>query len=335
MSVPPLSTLVTDFFLRHLAAERNVSPHTTTAYRDALKLFLRFTADRCHRTIDQLTIHDLTASTTVLEFLADLETRRRNTPRTRNARLAALQTFFRYVATREPALASLCQPVFAIPGKKSVRPILGYLREDELRHFLAHVDRAQPHGERDYVLLALLYDTGARIQEVLNLTPHHFHFDPPPYVRVLGKGRRERLCPLLPQTARLVRRFLVGLERGPDDTRPLLQNGRGARLGRHGARYILRKHLRCAAASMPSLARPKISPHTLRHTKAMHLLQSGVPLVTVKDVLGHADLQSTEVYAQADLEMKQDALLAVAGVHPTRPRRARLSQGLLTWLESL
>jgi integrase/recombinase XerC len=335
MTLPPLSTLVTDFFLRHLAAERNVSPHTTTAYRDALKLFLRFTADRCHRTIDQLTLHDLTASTTVLDFLADLETRRRNVPRTRNARLAALQTFFRYVATREPALASLCQPIFAIPGKKAVRPILGYLREDELRHLLGQVDRAQPHGERDYVLLALLYDTGARIQEVLDLAPQQFHFDPPAYVRVLGKGRRERLCPLLPQTARLVRRFLAARERSPDDQQPLVQNHRGTRLGRHGARYILVKHLRSAAASMPSLARPKISPHTLRHTKAMHLLQSGVPLVTVKDFLGHADLQSTEVYAQADLDMKRDALLGAGGAHPTRPRRARLAPALLTWLESL
>jgi integrase/recombinase XerD len=334
VSLPTLSTLVTDFFLRHLAAERNVSPHTTTAYRDAMKLFLRFTADRVHRTIDQLTINDLTASI-VLEFLTDLEARRRNTPRTRNARLAALQTFFRYVATREPVLASVCQPVFAIPSKKAIRPILGYLSEQELGHFFAQVDRSSLYGERDYVLLAVLYDTGARIQEVLDLTPRHFHFDAPAYVRVCGKGRRERLCPLLPQTVRLVRRFLTAHGRQVDDAQPLLQNRRGTRLARHGARYILRKHLQHAAASMPSLARPKISPHTLRHTKAMHLLQSGVPLVTVKDFLGHVDLQSTEVYVQADLEMKRDALLKAGGLHPTPPRRARLSQSLLTWLESL
>jgi site-specific recombinase XerD len=334
VSLPALSTLVTDFFLRHLAAERNVSPHTTTAYRDALKLFLRFTADHAHRTIDQLTINDLTASI-VLEFLTQLEMRRRNTPRTRNARLAALQTFFRYVAAREPALASLCQPVFAIPSKKTIRPILGYLSEQELEHFLAQVDRSSLHGERDYILLAVLYDTGARIQEVLDLTPRHFHFDPPAYVRVCGKGRRERLCPLLPQTARLVRRFLVAHGRHLDDGQPLLQNRRGIRLGRHGARYILLKHLRRAAVSMPSLARPKISPHTMRHTKAMHLLQSGVPLVTVKDFLGHVDLQSTDVYVQADLEMKRDALVKAGGPGRTPTRRAPLPESLITWLESL
>jgi site-specific recombinase XerD len=334
VTLPTLATLVTDFFVRHLAAERNVSPHTTLAYRDTLKLFLHFVATRRHHTIDQLSISDLTADA-VLDFLADLETHRGNTVRTRNARRAALQTFFRYVATREPALASQCQPVFAIPSKKASRPVLGYLSEPELAHLLAQVDRARVHGERDYVLLAVLYDTGARIQEVLDLTPQDFHFQVPAYVRVRGKGRRERLCPLLPQTVRLVRRFLLTQGRSPEDDLPLLQNRSGTRLSRHGARYVLLKHLRRAAASMPSLGRSKISPHTLRHTKAMHLLQSGVPLVTVKDVLGHVDLTSTEIYVQADLEMKRHALAVAGGPHGITRRRARLSSSLIAWLESL
>lgn len=333
MSPPLLSTLVTDFFLRHLAAERNVSPHTTAAYRDALKLFLRFAADSSRRGIEQLAIEDLTASV-VLAFLTGLESQRRNSPRTRNARLAALQTFYRYVVAREPALASLCHPVFAIPSKKALRPLLGYFSEAEVGHLLAQIDRSTTRGERDYVLLAVLYDTAARIQEVLDLTPRQVHFDTPAYVRVCGKGRRERLCPLLPQTARLVRRFLESQDRSPEDVRPLFQNARGTRLGRHGARYILRTRLHRAAASMPSLARPKLSPHTLRHTKAMHLLQSGVPLVTVKDFLGHVDLHSTEVYVQADLEMKRDALMQAGGPQ-TAGRRARVPPSLITWLESL
>jgi site-specific recombinase XerD len=334
MSLPALSTLVTGFFLRHLAVERNVSPHTTAAYRDALKLFLRFAAERCRRPTDRLTMDDLTAPV-VLEFLADLETRRGNTPRTRNARLAALQTFFRYVATREPALASQCDPVLAIPGKKAMRPVLGYLSEQELGHLLAQVDRSDRHGERDYVLLAALYDTGARIQELLDLTPQDFHLDTPPFVRIRGKGRRERLCPLLPQTAGLVRRFLFAQGRRLDEAHPLLQNRCGTRLSRHGARYLLLKHLRRAAHSMPALARTGISPHTLRHTKAMHLLQSGVPLVTVKDFLGHVDLKSTEVYVQADLEMKRDALAIAGGPRPAPARRTRLPSSLIAWLESL
>ena len=333
MSTPALATLLSTFFLRYLAVERGVSPHTTASYRDSIKLLLQFAATRCGRSIDQLAIEDLTGSL-VLDFLSNLETGRGNTTRTRNARLAAVQTFFRYAAGREPALAALCSPVLAIPAKKALRPVLGYLSEQELSHLLAQIDRLAKHGERDYVLLSLLYDTGARIQEVLDLTPRDFHMEVPSFVRVRGKGRRERLCPLLPQTVRLVRRFLSVQGRSFDDQEPLLQNGRGSRLTRHGARYILLKHLRRAASSMATLARPGISPHTMRHTKGMHLLQSGVPLVRVKDFLGHVDLKSTDVYVQADLEMKRKALELADGPRATQAP-PRLSSRLIDWLEAL
>jgi integrase/recombinase XerD len=334
VSTPPLSALLTGFFLRYLVTERNVSRHTIAAYRDGLKLLLQFTATRCRRQIEQLTLDDFSAST-VLDFLNDLEVTRHNTPRTRNARLAALQTFFRYVVTHEPALASQCDPILALSSKKAIHPVLGYLTEQELGHVLAHVDRANPNGERDYVFLAVLYDTGTRIQELLDLTPQDFHLDPPAFVRVRGKGRRERLCPLLPQTARLVRRFLTAQHRPLDDKQPLLQNRRGLRLTRHGGRYLLRKYVDRAARSMPSLARRGISPHTVRHTKAMHLLQSGVPLISVKDFLGHVDVKSTEIYVQSDLEMKRAALATTDSPATVSPRGSRLPSSLIAWLESL
>ena len=334
MKLPTLATLLSAFFLRYLAVERGVSPHTTTSYRDSMKLLLQYSATRCRRSVDLLVIEDL-AAPLVLDFLTDLETGRGNAIRTRNARLAAVQTFFRYVAGREPALAAVCSPVLAIPAKKALRPVMGYLSEQELGHLLVQVDRLAKHGERDYVLLSVLYDTGARIQELLDLTPRDFHLETPPFVCVRGKGRRERLCPLLPQSARLVRQFLHAEGRRLDDQQPFLQNGRGARLGRHGARYILLKYLRRATGSMPALARTGISPHTLRHTKAMHLLQSGVPLVMVKDFLGHVDLKSTEVYVQADLEMKRKALESASCLDAPQPPQARLSATLIEWLESL
>jgi len=334
MKVPPLATLLSSFFLRYLAMERGVSPHTTASYRDAMKLLLQFSSTRCRRSVDRLVIEDLNAQV-VLDFLAHLETSRANTVRTRNARLAAVQTFFRYVAGREPSLAAFCSPVLAIPAKKTLRPVLGYLSEQELGHLLAQVDRTARHGERDYVLLSVLYDTGARIQELLDLKPCDFHLEPPPFVRIRGKGRRERLCPLLPQSAQLVRKFLVARGRRLDEQEPLLQNGRGARLGRHGARYILLKYLRRATGSMPNLARAAISPHTLRHTKAMHLLQSGVPLVMVKDFLGHVDMKTTEVYVHADLEMKRKALDLANGPHATQAPQSQLPSSLIEWLESL
>jgi integrase/recombinase XerD len=299
-----------------------------------MKLLLQFAAARCRRSVDQLVIEDLTAPL-VLDFLADLETSRGNTIRTRNARLAAVQTFFRYVAGREPALAAVCSSVLAIPAKKALRPMRGYLSEQELGHLLAQVDRLAKHGERDYVLLSVLYDTGARIQELLDLTPRDFHLETPPFVCVRGKGRRERLCPLLPQSARLVRQFLRAEGRQLDEQQPFPQNRQGGRLGRHGARYILLKYLRRATRSMPTLARVGISPHTLRHTKAMHLLQSGVPLVMVKDFLGHVGMQSTEVYVQADLDMQRKALDSANGPHAAQAPQPRLSSSLIEWLESL
>lgn len=334
MTPADLSTLVTAFFVRHLAAEHNASPNTTTAYRDALKLLLRFAAEVAHRSIATLRIEDLTPDL-ILQFLTHLETTRRNTVRTRNARLAAIHSFFRYVLDCEPAFALACHRVLAIPVKKATRPVLGYLTEDELAHLLAQVDRSTVVGERDYLMLALLYDTAARIQELLDLTPHDFRFTAPPFVRFHGKGRRERLCPLLPQTARLVTRFLTRVGRLPDDRAPLLQNRYALRLKRHGARYLLTKYLTRARASMPSLRRPGISPHTVRHTKAMHLLQAGVPLITIKDFLGHADVKSTEVYVQIDLGIKREALDLVGTPTSAAPKGARLPKDLLAWLESL
>jgi site-specific recombinase XerD len=328
MSTHDLAPLLTAFLARHLPAERNASPHTIAAYRDTFKLLLRFIAESAPNTA-MLQVEDL-GPDRILHFLTTLETTRRNTIRTRNARLAAIHSFFRYVLAVEPALAVHCQRVLAIPLKKTTHPILGYLTNNELGHLLAQVDRSTTVGERDYLFLALLYDTGARIQELLDLAPRDFRFTPPAFVRLRGKGQRERVCPVLTQTARLVMRFLSSSDRAVDESAPLLQNRHGHRLTRHGAQYLLRKYVKRA-----DLGRLRITPHTLRHTKAMHLLQSGVPLITIKDILGHVDVKSTEVYVQIDLEMKRQALALAGSPASTSPKRPRLSNDLLAWLEAL
>ena len=328
MSTYDLAPLLTGFFLRHLPVERNASPHTIAAYRDTFKLLLRFIAESTPRTVT-LQVEDLGPDRT-LHFLTALETTRHNTIRTRNARLAAIHSFFRYVLAVEPALAAQCQRVLAIPLKKTTHPILGYLTDNELSHLLAQVDRSTTVGERDYLFLALLYDTGARIQELLDLAPRDFRFTPPAFVRLRGKGQRERVCPVLPQTARLVTRFLSTSSRAVDEAAPLLQNRHGHRLTRHGARYLLMKYVNRAG-----LDRLRITPHTLRHTKAMHLLQSGVPLITIKDILGHVDVKSTEIYVQIDLEMKRQALMQAGTPTSAAPKRSRLPNDLIAWLEAL
>jgi site-specific recombinase XerD len=226
------------------------------------------------------------------------------------------------------------QPCFGYPGQEGSPPVLGYLSEQELDHLLAQINRLAKHGERDYVLLSLLYDTGARIQELLDLTPRDFHLETPPFVRLRGKD----VVNAMPITAAIgpARTHIpVGPGRRVDEQEPLLQNGRRARLTRHGARYILLKYVRRATSSMPTLSRPGISPHSMRHTKGMHLLQSGVPLVMVKDFLGHVDLKSTEVYVQADLEMKRKALNLSNAPQPTQAPEGRLSSSLIEWLEAL
>jgi site-specific recombinase XerD len=239
------------------------------------------------------------------------------------------------VLQREPSLAALCQRILAIPVKKTVRTSLGYLGAEELETLLCQVDRSTRQGQRDYLLLALLYDTGGRIQEILDLKPSDFHLLSPPFVRVLGKGRKERLCPLLPQTARLVSRFLEAEGRMTEDEKPLVQNRRGQKLTRQGAGYLLKKHLNNAAKTMASLNRRGITLHTLRHTKAMHLLQSGVPIITIKDVLGHADVRSTAVYVHTDLEAKRKALEQAGTPSRAARRSRRIAPSLLNWLESL
>lgn len=329
-----LPALITDFFITHLARERGASSHTVIAYRDALKMLLSFAARLRCCTVDRLRFEDLSVEVT-LQFLTHLENDRQNSVRSRNARLAALHSFFRYASSREPALALSCQRMLAIPFKKTTTRTLGYLTDEEMKSLLDHIDRDAVNGERDYVLIALLYDTGARVQELLNLRPSDLRLERPAFVRISGKGRRERICPLLPQTARLVGRFLAEQKRAIEDDGSCFLNRYGQRLSRHGVRYLLKKYIAVTRQDTPRIGRPGISPHTLRHTKAMHLLQAGLPLITIKDILGHADVKSTEVYVETDLEMRRKALEQVGTPSKARRSRNTLAPDLLKWLESL
>jgi len=328
-----LSTLITDFFMSHLAREHDASKHTVMAYRDALKMLLSFAARMRGCTVDRLRFEDLSVEV-ILEFLNYLEKTRGNAVSSRNVRLAAIHSFFRYVLCRVPEIASFCQRVLTIPFKKTTRRTLGYLTEEETKSLLTHVDRDTLHGERDYVLLALLYDTGARVQELINVRPSDFRFESPAFVRITGKGRKERICPLLPPTARLVGSFIAQQKRTKDDG-PCFLNRCGQKLSRHGVRYLLKKYLAVARQKTPPLGRAGISPHTLRHTKAMHLLQAGLPLITIKDILGHANIKSTEVYVETDLDMRRKALESVGTPSRTKKQRKSMGQDLLKWLESL
>lgn len=329
-----LAELVTAFFTRHLAAELNASPHTIVSYRDTFRFLLRHLAESTHQKISQLTCDDFTPEA-ILAFLENLERQRHNSTATRNARLAAIRSFFGYVVSRDPAAAAPARRVLSIPFKKAPGRIVGYLSEPELRAILGGPDRSTASGRRDYLVLALLYDTGARVQELVNLCPADFRLDRLPLVRIIGKGRKERIVPLLPAITKLVRHYLEESNRPPTDTTPLVHNYRGEKMNRSGVRFLIDKYCQQAAAQMPTLQRRAVSPHTFRHTKAMHLLQAGITPVTIKDILGHAHLKTLEVYVQADLEMKRRALESAKSPIDAGPPIHRAEHDLLLWLEQL
>ena len=329
-----LADLVTSFFTRHLAAELDASGHTIASYRDTFRFFLRYIAESQSRRVSQLALDDITPEA-ILTFLEYLEIERGNSVTTRNARLAAIRSFFSYAVTQDASVAALAHRVLAIPFKKGFRKALEYLTEDEIRAILSGPDRTKKKGRRDYLALALLYDTGARVQELVDLRPDDFRLDRMPLVRITGKGRKQRIVPLLPATAALVRTHLTETNRSQSETTPLLRNYRGEPMTRSGIAFLIEKYRRIAAAHTPSLHKKRVSPHTFRHTKAMHLLQAGVSPVTIKDILGHAHLKTLEIYVQADLEMKRLALeLAGSPVNTTAPMLRR-QPDLLDWLEAL
>src|ERR1700674_1450261 len=250
------------FFHEWLAGKRNNSRHTVRSYRDTWRLFLRFMAAQQQRPVAALRLADLTASE-VLTFLDHSEKERSVSIGTRNCRLAALRSFFCFVADREPLAAGQCAEVLRIPIKKGPRRLICYLESAELTAILAEPDRKTLDGQRDHALLALLYNTGARIQEALDLCPRAVRLESPCQVRLLGKGRKERICPLWPETAELLAALLQRQPRAPDE--PMFVNRYGQPLGASGFRFQLRQYVQAAAKTVPTLAEKKVSPHTFKH----------------------------------------------------------------------
>lgn len=324
------------FFADHLPRVRGMSPHTVRSYRDALMLLLRFLVRHHGREVVALDFDDL-APDHILAFLDHLEADRHNGAATRNARLAAVHAFARYAAASDPEHLELCQRILAVPFKRARMRVVEYLEADELRALLDAPDRATADGRRDYALLLVLFNTGARVQEIIDLRPCDLQLMRPCQVRLRGKGRKERLCPLWPHTADVLRALL--LEQGVDSAAaaPVFRNHRGQPLTRFGVRYLLRKHACRAQFAAASLAARRIHPHIMRHTAAVHLLQAGVDLVTISHWLGHASVETTNRYAAVDLETKRAALALARPVSDIAPDLAawRTDASILQWLESL
>lgn len=298
------------FFEDFLPAQRGLSPHTIRSYRDALLLLLRFSARDLRRTVDRLDVPDLTVER-ITRFLAALETERGNGIATRNARLGAIHVFARYLAAQRPEHLGTLQRIIGMPFKRgAIEAPIEYLERAELDALLKSIDRATPLGRRDYALFAFMFNTGARVQEVLDLRIADVRLEAPPQVRLLGKGRKTRICPLWPATARLLRALIAEREaRGAEAASPLVfTNARGRPLTRYGVRYLLRRYVQKASRVAPSLKTKRLHPHSIRHSTAVALLKSGVDFATISQWLGHAGLNTTMRYARADLDLKRRAL---------------------------
>jgi len=269
--------------------------------------------------------------------LDHLEAERCNGTATRNARLAAIHAFARYVATRHPEQLELCQGLLAVPFKRARQRVVEYLETDELRALLEAPDRTTSLGRRDHALLLALFNSGARVQELLDVRPCDLQLVRPFQVRLRGKGRKERLCPLWPQTAESLRRLLSEQGLDPAATEPLFRNRRGEVLARFGVRYVLRKYAKGARSASETIGRKRVHPHALRHTTAVRLLQAGVDLVTISHWLGHANVETTNRYAAVDLDMKRAALAKARPLAKVDPALAawRKDATILDWLGSL
>ena len=320
--------LLQDFFHRRLVAQRGVSTHTIASYRDTFALFLGYAAERTGRTPSALTLSDLDAPM-VLGFLDHLETERSNSPRTRNLRLTAIRSFMRYASLQEPTLLPVAQRVLAIPVKRFDRPVLGYLSREEVTAIIDAPDRSTWSGQRDTVLFAVLYNTGARVSEITRL---HVRFGATTVVQLFGKGRKERAVPLWTRTSRSLRQWFD--EEGEATPDYAFRNTRGDRLTRQGVTHLLDQACQRARERCPSLAAKRVSPHVVRHTTAMHLLQAGVDVATIALWLGHERLETTHQYVEADLQLKERALGKLAPLGQ-RTKRFKADASLLTFLASL
>jgi integrase/recombinase XerD len=312
-----LPVLLERFFTQRLMAQRRVSAHTIGSYRDTFRLLLLFAQRQLRKAPSALSLSDLQAPF-IGAFLDDLESRRGNTARSRNLRLTAIRSFFRFAAYEEPAHAALIQRVLAIPNKRYEKKLVGFLTRPEITALLDAPDLSHWAGRRDRALLLLAVQTGLRVSELTALRREDLVLGTGAHVRCQGKGRKERCTPLTRPLARILTAWLA--EPTPRATPLVFTSARGTRLSTDGVQYLLAKHLATARQCCPSLQKKTVSPHVLRHTAAMELLQAGVDRSIIALWLGHESVETTQIYLDANLAIKQEAL------EKTRPVQSRIGR---------
>jgi site-specific recombinase XerD len=329
------SIQLTNFLSHYLASQRNLSSNTIKAYRDTFILLLQFCRDVKNITVEKICIEHINVAL-VDEFLEHLSKERQSKASTVNLRLATLHAFFRYLQVATPEHLLQCQQILSIPLRRSARANVEYLSKEHLAVLLAQPDLNTQEGRRDAVLLSILYDTGSRVQELIDISVGDLRLSKPAQIRIHGKGKKMRVVPLMDNTVQLLKDYFqeYHLESPDKFDYPLFQSHHGKRLSRSGVRYIFQKYVQQVRKQHPEFNK-SISPHSMRHTKGMHLLQGGVSLDVIRDFLGHVDIKTTEIYARANLEMKRAAIEKVSPTPTPKLPSWKENKSLLQWLQSL
>ena len=331
MSTTTLPVMLQKFFTDRLTTQMEASPNTIAGYRDTFRLLLKFASKQVGQAPTRLKIEDLDA-TLVGDFLAHIETVRANSARSRNTRLAAIRSFFRFVAMSEPAYMLHCQRILAMPSKRYIRRVVDFLDSDEMTALSAAPDRSTWIGRRDHAILTVALQTGLRASELINLRRCDVVAGTGAHVRCEGKGRKQRCTPLRRETLKVLQVWLK--ERGGTDHDPLFPTYHGNKLSRDALEHIIRRHAASAARSCPALKEKRISPHVLRHSMAMELLHHGTDQSVIALWLGHESVETTQVYVHADLRLKEKALARMTA-ETSKPGRYRPDDKLLAFLEAL
>jgi len=329
-----LSIAVHGFFNKYLQDIKGTSPHTNSSYRDTLKLLFLYVAGS-RRAVINLTLDNINRDR-IIAFLDHIETERHNSAATRNIRLAAIHSFFRYLASVSPEHLCKCQQILSIPFKRTSTREIEYFEFDEISAILKKIDRQTSEGIRDYALLLLMFNTGARAQEIVNLRVCDLRLSAPFSVYIIGKGKKARTCPLWKSTAKILNQYIDVHGIAPRATTALFSNQLGTPLSRFGIRYILNKHTQLAVEDNPTLRHKRLHPHSMRHSTAVYLLKSGVDLSSIASWLGHASPTTTNRYATMDLEMKRKIIEKIESPAASKSNKSWYKDSdLLTWLENL
>ncbi len=329
---PSFATLLESFFTQRLMKQRNASPNTIKSYRDTFRMLLQYTHQRLGKPPSSLDLADIDAPM-IAAFLEDLEIGRNTSVRSRNLRLAAIRSFFRYAAFEAPDQSAQIQRVLAIPGKRCTKPILHFLMKPEVEAILASPDQRKWSGRRDHALLLVAVQTGLRLSELTALRWADVVIQGAgAHIRVIGKGRKERCTPLTKQTVAVLKAWKRNAVKG--DTKIVFPNARGGQLSADGLQYILSKHVAVAQNTCPSLSSKRVTPHTLRHSCAMELMQAGVDRAMIALWLGHESVETTQIYLHANIALKEE-ILAKTCMPTGKPGRFRPDDQLLAFLSEL